>query len=151
MCAASVVVLSLAGAATEGRRELGERYARALSDDARGRRVTWDDRSCTFTETVPESGRSEVSATQSTAIPVAEVVIVVQVRTSRAVRIDVTFRCDAPHDFCISRARRYGSTVIGTDRLTEHTSDLAASIADAPRLAVELDGLRAACTAKDGG
>lgn len=151
VCAASFCGICGAGGSTEGRRDLGERYARAFSDDARGRRVTWDDRACTFTESVPEAGRAEVAATQSTVVPLVQVDIQVQTRTQRAGRVDVTYRCVAPHEFCISRTRRYGSTVIGTDRLMDHTTDLAASIADAPRLTVELDGLRAACAAKDGG
>ena len=146
--------LCAAGASAEGRRQVGERYAAAFSDTSRNRLVTWNDAACTFTERAHEGESSSAPAVlQVRVIPVARVTAAVLRRTARAGTLDVVFRCDPPTQHCIPRTRQYGTTVIGTDRLTEHSMPLGGSLADVARVSAELDRLHAACLAPsvDGG
>ncbi len=139
-------------AAAGDRSALGDKYARAFSDSARFRSVTWDDRSCTFAESTPEARRSDLAATLTTMIPARQVTGTAQGRASRVGTLEVTFRCDPAAPHCITRRRQQGSSVVGTEQLTGYTIPIEAPIPDAPRIAMELAELRAACGAgADGG
>jgi hypothetical protein len=146
-----------ASSSSESRRKIGERYALAFSDAARTRSVTWDDRSCTFTESAPESAPdiapTAAPAVQMRVIPAARTTTAVRSRTARAGTLDVTFRCDPPSQPCITRMRRDGAGVVGSEVLYEHTMPLTGSIADMARVGAELERLRTACSlpAVDGG
>jgi hypothetical protein len=146
--------LCAAGAPHASRREVGEAYARAFSDDAHNRRVTWDDRACTFSESAAEVRRSDLPvAVQVTRIPIARVTVAIKSPIARVGILDVLFHCDPPLQHCIARTRQYGSTVVGTDFLTEHAMALGGSLADTPRVIAELGRLRDACVVArvDGG
>ncbi len=139
----------LAGEA-ETRKMLGERYARAFSENARNHRVTWDDPVCAFVQRTPEPDRPDLHRTQELIIKVAQVTIeVTPSANARTGTLDVSFRCEPVGLGCIARTRRYGSTIIGGDLLKETTMVLLGVVADAPRMTRELRQLHAECVVAD--
>ena len=143
-----------ASAGVETRRQTGERYAREFSDPSHGRRVTWDDGACSFTESVTlADALSGPPATRVTVIPAARTGASVLSRGASPGMLDVLFRCAGPPLRCIERARRVGTRLTKDEPVGEHTIALPATLAALPRISSDLDGLHKACvpTESDGG
>ncbi len=139
---ALVAGLSATAQEAEPRRALGERFARAFSDEAKV--VTWDDAACTFVETTRDAAEGKPQPTQSVIVPVGSV-SQTTLKGRRARTLDVTFRCGEPTKHCIARIQRFGSIVTRTERIDDHTMTLAGSIAETPKLKADLGRLHRAC------
>lgn len=143
-----------ASAGVETRRQTGERYAREFSDPSHGRRVTWEDGACSFTESVTlGDALSGPPATRVTVIPAARTGASVLGRGASPGMLDVVFRCAGPPLRCIDRARRVGTRLTKDEPVGEHTIALPATLAALPRVSSDLDGLHKACVPaeSDGG